>query len=384
MNEIGFNRFCNATLSTVVHQNGRILHADLPPNLATVRQNFRDYLDSRKPPSFCHWGRYMAFMYRFHRDWKNGRFGQNEHVEALRRHYPDHESIISGWAVPFSQIKGQVTVTINDLAFILFSNIYLAELLSGEIALVMPENGVAEYVNLLVSKTKATFKTQAPIRKLVKSGGQFHFETSENTRHTFDRVIIASGAADTREFIQPWDEELLSLFKGPGFSELYEESLSVIHTDPGVMKGIPKRFWGTGAFHYDPVRNDNTVTLYVPGFYGYDEEIFVTYLRTYDMNVRSGEIPPAAAWNALPEICRIDSTKILDVAVHRHPRWGSVEQRTLFQRLHDYRGKDGLYFCGVGLDGKTPLVTKGPFRRQMRSSNGSVRKKQMFLRKRAS
>lgn len=357
MDELGFDRFRKATLSTVIHQNGRIMHADLPPDLRTLRQNLREYLDPRQAPSFYHWARYLAFMYRFYRDYKRGRFGADEPVEALLRYYPKHSAIVAGWAVPFSQIKGQVTSTINDLAFILFANIYLAELLSGEIALVMPQNGVSEYVELLVKKTNANFRTDTPIRTLGREDGKFQVETAQGTRHTFDRMIVASCPADAERFIVPWDEKLAGLTTGLG--NLYEESLSVIHTDPGVMKGIPKRFWGTGAFNYDPVHNDNTVTLYVPGFYGYKEEIFVTYLRPYGMKVRRGELPASPEWAALPESCQIDPTRILDLAVHHHPRWGSSEQRTRFQALHSYGGTGGLHFCGVGLDGKNTVGHEG-------------------------
>lgn len=357
MREIGFDRFRRAKLGTVIHQNGKILHSDLPMDLATLRRNFLSYLDPTAAPSFYHWARFLAFMVRFHRDYQRGRFGAEERVEELCRYYPEHEAAVRGWAVPFAQIKGQVTITINDLAFILFGNLYLPALLSGETALVMPENGVREYVDRLVSKTTATFRTRTPIRSLQKTGKRFSVETTEGERQTFDRVIVASCPVDAAKFIEPWDDELASLFSGIG--DLYEESVAVIHTDPGVMKGIPKRFWGTGAFNYDPATNDNTVTLYVPGFYGFDEEVFVTYLRPHGMKVRRGEIPPPSAWAELPESCRVDPNRILDMVVHNHPRWGSAEQRDRFRRIHAYGGTGGLYFCGVGLDGKNGIGHEG-------------------------
>jgi predicted NAD/FAD-binding protein len=357
MDEIGFDRFRKATLSTVIHENGRILHADPPPDLRTLRQNFLSYLDPTQAPSFYHWARYAAFMYRFYRDYERGRFGPEEPVEELVRYYPEHDAVVRGWAVPFAQIKGQVTATINDLAFILFSNLYLTGLFNGELALVMPENGVAEYIDHLVAKTRATFRTRTPVQRVTRAGRQLHVETTKGDQQLFDQVIVATCPVDSARFVEPWDEELAALFSGMG--ELYEESLSVIHTDSSVMKGIPKRYWGTGGFNYDPVRNDNTVTLYVPGFYGYDEEVFVTYLRPYGMKVRSGEIPPASAWAALPESCRIDPARVLHVAAHHHPRWGSRVQRERFRRLHEYSGTGGLHFCGVGLDGKNSIGHEG-------------------------
>lgn len=357
MNEIGFDDFRGATLSTVIHENGRIVHADPPPDLRTLRRNFLCYLDPRQAPSFYHWARYAAFMYRFYRDYRSGRFGPDEPIEALLRHYPEHEPVVRGWALPFANIKGQVTVTINDLAFILFSNVYLATLFGGELSLVMPRDGVAAYVDRLASRTRARFHINTPITRLERADGQLHVETAAGARHAFDRVIVATCPVDTARFLKPWDDELAALYTS--IDELYEESLAVIHTDPGVMKGIPRRFWGTGAFNSDPARNDNTVTLYVPGFYGYDEEIFVTYLRTYGMKVRRGEVPPASAWAALPENCRIDPARVLDIAVHHHPRWGSAAQRERFHRIHAYSGTLGLYFCGVGLDGNNGVGHEG-------------------------
>lgn len=357
MAEIGFDRFRKARISTVIHQNGRILHADPPPDLRTLRDNLLGYLDPRSAPSFFHWARYAAFMVRFHRDYKAGRFGAHEPVRDLLLHYPQHEAVVRGWALPFAQLKGQVTVTIRDLAFLLFSNLNVPAMLSGDLALVIPENGVTEYIDLLVQKTRASFRTGTEVRSLRREHGRFHLATADGERRVFDRVIVSACPADAAKFVEPWDDELTYLFTGIG--DLYEESLSVIHTDPSVMKGIPKRLWGTGAFNYDPERDDNAVTLYVPGFYGFDEELFVTYVRPYGMKVRRGAMPDASEWAKLPEMCRIDPARILDVAAHNHPRWGSAAQRERFRRFFEYSGTGGLYFCGVGLDGKNGIGHEG-------------------------
>ena len=351
MDEIGFDRFQPARMRTVIHTHGRIIHRDPPTRLLHLIKELPTLLNPSNPSSLLHLANYARFLLCFQRDWKAGRFVEDEPVERLVEYYPQYRAIIESWAVPFSLLKGQVSVNIHELGRLMFGSIDFSALLNGSIQPLITKNGVDEYISALVEQTDVQFHIQCPVQAVKKTSEGFWVHTKIG-KMFFDEVIVATSPLEAANFLQSWDDPLRSLLDN--LKPLYEQQLILIHTDTSVMKGIDRHFWGTGAFNYDPERHDNTVTLYVPGFYGYDEEIFITYMRPYGLTPQSAQ--SEEGWRIVPREYRLDPTRILDAALFSHPLWGSKSQRERFRALSAWSGTDGLYFCGVGL---TPDITVG-------------------------
>lgn len=358
MEDVGFDGFVGTPpLYIVIHNNGKILHADIPMDLRLFLRNIPTYLDPRKPPSFLHWARFFRFLAKFRRDYYKGRFPQDLLVEDLVRYYPDHKDIITFWAFPFAFLKSQVTLQVNDLAYLLFESFSIKSFLKSRELYVVTKGGVHEYIEHLASKIRADIKTSAPIQKLERVGGGWEIVTANGDKQRFDRVIVATQPRDVRKFLKYSDDTQRALFED--IERYYDPTMVVVHTDPDIFCGIPKRLWGVGGSHFDPVSRLNTVTMYEPRITGTDEDVFVTYMEPYDIDLSKAPDWASMGWNKLPDGSRIDPKKVLDARVLMHPLWGDPGQKARFRQIYEYSGRAQLYFTGVGLDGKNSVGHEG-------------------------
>lgn len=354
MNEIGFDRFKSLPIYYIIHVNGKIVHADLALDPDVFARNLPTYLDPRSAPSFAHTARFVRFLLKFRRDFKKRRFPDDLLVEDLVPYYPEYEELIRFWAWPFAFVKTQVTLSVNDLAALLFgapgskSAFRLAYMTKG---------GVYEYIERLASRTKADIRLSSPIKKLKKCDRGFEITTPDGGKHRFDRVIIATQPRDVRHFLEYWDDEQPALFDD--IDRYYEPTMVVIHKDPSIYCGIPRRLWGKGGINFDPKSKGNTVTLNVARITGADEDVFVTYMNDFDLDFSKAPDWAAMDWRSLPEGSRVDPRSVLDARVLMHPLWGNPGQKKRFKEIHDYSGRDHLYFSGVGLDGKNTIGQEG-------------------------
>lgn len=352
MDDIGFHGFRRTPpLYVLIHDNGKILHADVPLDVKDFVRNLPTFLDFRTAPSFLHSARHIRFMVRLWRDYKRGRFPKDTLVEDLVRYYPEHKAIIQFWAVPFAHLKTQVTLNVNDLMYLLSNSFSLKSLLARKDLWLTASGGCTEYIEVLASKTKATFKTSTPVEKLEKRGTGYEI-TAGGEAQRFDRVIVATQPLDVHKFLKYWDPAQRTVFEG--LEDVYDPTVVVVHTDVGVMCGVPKRLWGFGGANFNPETKLNTVSVYTPRLTGYDEDIFVTYMNRFDLDAASVRDWKNIDWSKLPPGCRIDPSKILDASLSFHPFWGIAEQRRRFKMVRDYcrehSAREGLYFCGTGLD----------------------------------
>lgn len=364
MNELGFDGFHGFSMYMVVHDDGHILHADVPTDLKMLRQNLKTYLDPRNPPSVRHWARYYGFLIRFYIDWKRGRFPDDMPVEELVQAYPGKADLVEISVLPFSKVKTLLTPTVGEMARLLFGMTDIRDILGGDYFLTITRP-IDDYIGLLVDRLGAEIHTSTPVERVQRMPEGFRVKPAGQPARRFDRVVVATHPCHAPQFLDLYTLELKAMYEN--LEVMHDPTVVVIHSDPTIMCGIPRRLWGPASMNFRVETRQNMVSLYQPEMIGCDEELFVTYMDPYhlDFTPYTQDRPDDTSWRdldwqSMPPALRLDPKKIYEVKYFNHPIFGHPGQPEAFRRFADFTANDEpLYMCGVGMDGENRYGQEG-------------------------